>query len=128
MTDFGAFVEFSVAMERLSTDAFRGALLLKTLVKQIRDNLLETQDSVCLERARLVTEAYRRYEGEPVPILRARAFAHVLGHMTLDLDSNPIFAGNTSSRPRGWMLVPEHGLSADAQVLIENDEIGRAHV
>jgi len=121
LTDFGAFVEFSVAMERLSTDAFRGALLLKTLVKQIRDNLLETQDSVCLERARLVTEAYRRYEGEPVPILRARAFAHVLGHMTLDLDSNPIFAGNTSSRPRGWMLVPEHGLSADAQVLIEND-------
>lgn len=94
---------------------------MKSLVKQIRDDLLGTRDSVCLERAQLVTEAYRRYESEPVPIKRARAFAHVLGHMTLDLDSNPVFAGNTSSRPRAWMLVPEHGMSADAQVLIEND-------
>ena len=94
---------------------------MKSRLKQIRDDLLQTSDTVCLERARLVTEAYQRHDADPVPIRRAQAFAHVLRHMTLDLDTNPIFAGNTSSRPRAWMLVPEHGFSADAQVLIEND-------
>ena len=90
-------------------------------VRGIRDELLSTEDTVCLQRARLVTEAYRRYEGEAVPLKRARAFAHVLRHMDLDLDSNPIFAGNTSSRPRAWMLVPEHGFRQAPQVLLENE-------
>jgi len=94
---------------------------MKTLIRQIRSNLMATEDTVCLQRIRLVTEAYRRYEGDPVPIKRARAFAHVLRHMDLDVASNPIFAGNTSSRPRAWMLVPEHGLNNDTQVVIENE-------
>ena len=42
----------------------------------------------------------------PPPLKRARTFAHILQHMTLDLDTNPIFAGNTSTAPRAWMLVP----------------------
>jgi pyruvate-formate lyase len=94
---------------------------LRSLIFEIRDRLLSTADTVCLQRARLVTEAYARYGSDAVPILRAKALAHVLQHMDLDVTSNPIFAGNTSSRPRAWMLVPEHGFCADAQVLIEND-------
>ena len=93
---------------------------LGALVDRARDTLLSAEDTVCLQRARLVTEAYRRHEGEPVPIRRAKAFAHVLANMDLDLASNPVFAGNTSSRPRAWMLVPEHGLHGDGQVVIEN--------
>lgn len=94
---------------------------MRSLVFEIRDRLLSTADTVCLQRACLVTEAYTRYGSEPVPILRAKVLAHVLQHMDLDVTSNPIFAGNTSSRPRAWMLVPEHGFRPDAQVLIEND-------
>jgi formate C-acetyltransferase len=90
-------------------------------VLDIRDRLLSTADTVCLQRARLVTEAYQRYESDPVPIKRAKAFAHVLRYMDLDIESNPIFAGNTSSRPRAWMLVPEHGFAYPPQVLIENE-------
>ncbi len=94
--------------------------LAQPLLADIRERLLSTEDTVCLERARLVTEAFRRHEDEPPPTRRALAFAHVLGHMTLDLDTNPVFAGNTSSRPRAWMLVPEHGFCADAQIEWEN--------
>ena len=93
---------------------------MRTLIERIRDDLMATDDSVCLERARLVTEAWRRHEGEPVPVKRAKAFAHVLRHMTLDVRSNPVLAGNTSARPRAWMLVPEHGIGIAPQVLIEN--------
>jgi formate C-acetyltransferase len=94
---------------------------MKALIQNIRDKLMSTEDTVCLQRARLVTEAYQQYENEPVVLKRARAFAHVLRNMALDVKSNPIFAGNTSSQPRAWMLVPEHGMTAAPQVLIENE-------
>ena len=94
---------------------------MRELLRQIRDELMATEDSVCLQRARLVTEAYRQHETDPVPLKRAKAFAHVLRHMDLDVASNPVFAGNTSSRPRAWMLVPEHGFGAAPQVLLENE-------
>ncbi len=95
--------------------------MMDALVERARDGLLAARDTVCLERARLVTEAYRRHECDPTPLKRAKAFAHVLQHMTVDVESNPIFGGNTSSHPRAWMLVPEHGFSSDAQVLLENE-------
>jgi formate C-acetyltransferase len=94
--------------------------MIRDLVEQTRERLLETPDTVCLERAWLVTEAYRRHAYDPVPLRRARALSHVLRHMTLDLDTNPVFAGNTASRPRAWMLLPEYRLEPDAQVVFEN--------
>ncbi len=91
------------------------------LVEESRDSLLAAKDNLGFERARLVTDAWVTHESEPRPLLRAKAFTKVLAEMTLDLDSNPVFAGNTSPRPREWMLIPEHGFGADAQVLLEHD-------
>jgi formate C-acetyltransferase len=93
---------------------------LTALVQSVREGLLGTADSVCLERARLVTEAWQRHDGEARVLVRAQAFRHLLASMSLDLDSNPVFAGNTSSRTRAWMLIPEHGIGYDGQVLLEN--------
>lgn len=84
---------------------------------------MSTEDTVCLQRAYLVTEAYQKYENDPVVLKRAKAFAHVLQNMDLDIESNPVFAGNTSSKPRAWMLIPEHGFSNDTQVVIENESL-----
>ncbi len=94
---------------------------MKALLKSARRTLLKTPDTVCLERARLVTEAWREYAAEPVPIRRAKALARTLSNMTLDLETNPIFAGNTSSRPRAWMLLPEYDFAVDGQVAVENE-------
>jgi formate C-acetyltransferase len=93
------------------------------LLRAVEARLFQAQDSVCLERARLVTEAYREHTGEPMPILRARALEHVLAQMTLDMDSNPVYAGNTATRPRAWMLVPEFGFSVCPQIAIEHSEL-----
>ena len=53
---------------------------MKSLVRQIREQLLATADTVCLDRARLVTEAWRECEALPPPLRQARVFAHVLDH------------------------------------------------
>jgi pyruvate-formate lyase len=96
---------------------------MNDLIEGIEERLFSAQDTVCLERARLVTEAYEKHEGEPAPILRARAFEHILRNMTLDLRSNPVFAGNTSSAPRAWMLVPEFGFTVCPQISLEHSEL-----
>jgi len=92
-------------------------------LRAVRANLLSAPDAVCLERARLITEAWQRHEHEPPALRRALAFEHLLANMTLDLDTNPYFAGNTSTAPRAWMLVPEHGFHNDGQVIIEHTEL-----
>jgi len=95
---------------------------MRELIERVRNDLLSTEDTVCLQRARLVMEAFARHENDPAPVRRAKAFAHVLRNMDFDLESNPIFAGNTSSKPRAWMLVPEHGMKVgDSQIVVENE-------
>ncbi|MFO7583654.1 MAG: pyruvate formate lyase family protein, partial [Anaerolineales bacterium] len=93
---------------------------MRSIVIQARERLLTAPETICLERAELVTEAYKRYADAPLPIRRAKALDHILGHMTLDLESNPILAGNTSSTPRAWMLLPEYGFSVPGQALVEH--------
>jgi len=96
---------------------------IRPLIDEAAARLFGAEDTVCLERARLVTEAHRTHADKPVPLRRALALEHVLRHMTLDLVSNPVLAGNTSSRPRAWMLIPEHGFRQDAQVVIEHPDL-----
>jgi formate C-acetyltransferase len=98
-------------------------MLVNDLIKRIENRLFTVPDTVCLDRAYLVTEAYAEHADEPAPIMRAMAFAHILKHMALDLRSNPVFAGNTSSAPRAWMLVPEFGLGVDSQIALEHGEL-----
>jgi len=61
---------------------------MRELLRQCRDDLLAAPDTVCLERASLVAEAYQKHEGPPTCLLRARAFEHVLANMMLDLGAN----------------------------------------
>lgn len=101
---------------------------INTLLPQIEDRLFDAVDTVCLERATLLAHAYEMHVHEPVPIKRAMALDHVLSHMTLNLSDNPVFAGNTSSRLRAWMLTPECSWSQPNQVFIEHDELSQAWV
>ncbi|MCD6286955.1 MAG: hypothetical protein J7M39_13680, partial [Anaerolineae bacterium] len=50
----------------------------RSVVLRIRNELLSTEDTVCLERARLVTEAYQCFEDDPPALKQAKKFAHVL--------------------------------------------------
>jgi len=96
---------------------------VRTLIESCRRAVLNASDTVCLERARLATEGYQMFADDPVPVRRAKTFEHILRHMTLDLETNPIFAGNTSSRPRAWMLLPEYSFDIPEQALIEDPRL-----
>ena len=93
------------------------------LLHRTQARLFGAHDTVCLERATLVTEADRTFAAEPAPVRRALSLAHILRHMTLDLDTNPVFAGNTSTGPRAWMLVPEFAMEVPGQIQVEHDHL-----
>ncbi|MDR0363273.1 MAG: glycyl radical protein [Planctomycetota bacterium] len=66
--------------------------------------------TVCLERALLATESYRRTESlEPV-LRRAHALRHVLENMTIHIHPGEALAGNQASRPFSAPLFPEYAI------------------
>ena len=65
--------------------------------------------SICLERARLVTESYQQSEGQPWILRRALALAHILDHMTIFIRPEELIVGNHASKQRFAPLYPETG-------------------
>ncbi|MHC1785241.1 MAG: formate C-acetyltransferase/glycerol dehydratase family glycyl radical enzyme [Anaerolineaceae bacterium] len=74
----------------------------------LRESLLNTMPSVCVERARLVTEAYKAHEFSPIVLRRAHALAHVLENMTIYIQPGEIIVGNQASKPRAAPIFPEY--------------------
>lgn len=94
------------------------ALMIQTPIKAQQVALLELTDQMRatrpgyewkldLERARLVTESYKRTEGKPMPLRRALALAHVLEHMTLYIRPGEKIVGNFASDPDSVPFYPE---------------------
>jgi pyruvate formate-lyase/glycerol dehydratase family glycyl radical enzyme len=81
---------------------------MSAIVVALRENLLDTMPSVCVERARLVTEAYKKHGNLPPVLLRARALAHVLENMTIYIQPGELIVGNQASLPRAAPIFPEY--------------------
>lgn len=75
-------------------------------IQKLRQAML-VRPSVCVERARLITESYRTTEGEPAPIRRGKAFAHLLAHMSVKIYPGELIVGRPSSKVRGGSISPE---------------------
>jgi len=59
--------------------------MLKTIINRTLETLRTAEDTVCLERARLVTESYRATEGLHPAIRRARAIDAVFRNISIPL-------------------------------------------
>jgi len=97
-------------MEVMAYEMVKNEETLSPAVAKLRQNLLDTMPSVCAERARLVTEAYQRYEADPVVLRRAKALANVLDHMTIFIQPDEIIVGNQASKPRAAPIFPEYSV------------------
>ena len=65
--------------------------------------------SICVDRARLVTESYQKSEGAPPVLRRAMALQYVLENMAIFIDDEELIVGNHGSRARSAPLFPEFG-------------------
>lgn len=75
--------------------------------KRLKQRMLDARPEICVERARFLTESFRRTEGEPRVVRLAKAFDNVLRNMTVFIRDGELIVGNRTSKPRGSPLFPE---------------------
>lgn len=73
----------------------------------LKRRLLNAKNSICIERARLVTESMRETEGQPMILRQAKALAHILENITLNIFPDELIVGTMTSEPPGAILFPE---------------------
>ena len=82
-------------------------------VKRLRDEMFEWKEAVCPHRPRIVTEAYGRYESDPVVVKRAKALRDVLEQMPIYIREGDLIVGAPTSTPGAWIAYPEFSLGTE---------------
>ncbi len=77
---------------------------------RLKASLLAIEREMCVERAVLVTGAYRAHEADPVVLRRAKALAKVLRQMTILIAEDELIVGHFSDKRRSPSVFPEYGL------------------
>lgn len=93
-----------------------GKLMRKTYeikserVKKLRESALAQTPSVCIERARFVTQAYKENEAQPKYIKRARALEKTLTNMSIYIKEGELIVGNQACEQRTAPIFPEYAV------------------
>jgi len=81
---------------------------MNTRIHTLRHESETTQPRICMERALLETEAYKKYEGTvSIPELRALAFKHIMENKTLWIGEGELIVGEKGSGPQSAPSFPE---------------------
>ena len=76
-------------------------------ITKLVEDLYAKMPEIESARAVLITESYRRTEGEPIIIRRAKAFAHILENLPIVIRDEELIVGSTTIAPRGCQTYPE---------------------
>ncbi|MCI8609728.1 MAG: hypothetical protein HFE73_08805 [Firmicutes bacterium] len=76
-------------------------------ISRLVDKARDTTPTVCLDRARLVTEFCKKPSIEPFLLRRAKMFQYVLENKKIFIDEDWLMAGHTTSRLRAVNIFPE---------------------
>ncbi len=74
---------------------------------EMKKKVVKQSKEICMERAKLITESYKKTKGEN-PIIRfAKAMEHYLSNMTIIIWDNEFLVGNRTTKFVGTPLYPE---------------------
>jgi len=77
-------------------------------ISKLRRESLDLEPRICMERALLETEAYKKHEGcVSAPELRALAFLHIMRNRTLWIGEGELIVGEKGSGPQAAPSFPE---------------------
>jgi len=100
----------------------KNELGLSERVHYLREKVLSTKPTICVERAKIYTEVYQKHEALPVPVKRAIALKETLERMTIYIDQGELVVGNVSSRVNAAPYFPEYAVT---WMLNELDELDK---
>jgi trans-4-hydroxy-L-proline dehydratase len=78
-------------------------------IKKLRKQSVDAVHCISAERALLVTDFYKANEGKniPPPIMRAKAFAHILEHKSICINEGEWIVGERGPAPKACPTYPE---------------------
>ncbi|MEM3883204.1 MAG: pyruvate formate lyase family protein, partial [Candidatus Methanomethyliaceae archaeon] len=74
-------------------------------IKKMASKIRRSGFIFCIEKARMITDAYKATEGEPEILRQAKAFARVLDNLPIWIDEDETIVGHGSSKP--WGIDPD---------------------
>lgn len=74
---------------------------------RMKNNVVTQPHELCIERAKLFTESYKKSKGEPSCIRFAKAMDHLLSNMTIKIWDDEFIVGNRCTKYVGTPLYPE---------------------
>ena len=77
-------------------------------IGRLVENLYKKMPEIEADRAILLTESYRKTEGEPIILRRAKAFAHILKNIPITIRDEELIVGSATQAPRGCQTFPEY--------------------
>ena len=100
--------------------------MISPRVFQLRQQSLDAIPTISPERARLVTEAYRKFDGlMSSPMRRALTFQYLMEHRTIYIGNGELIVGEKGPAPKATPTYPElccHTLS-DLEILDRREKI-----
>ncbi|MCT4563241.1 MAG: glycyl radical protein [Maledivibacter sp.] len=77
-------------------------------VQKLREQSVTATPRICIERAALVTQAYKKYSGKvSIPVLRALTFKHLCENKTICINDGELIVGERGRAPQGTPNYPE---------------------
>jgi len=80
-------------------------------MQSFREELLNVQPQICVERAVIVTKVYRENQDQPLALKRALMLKSVLEQMSIFIEPQTLLAGNQASSNRSAPIFPEYAMS-----------------
>ncbi len=83
--------------------------MLTERVSSLKEQLRSTKPSICIERAKLATEAYKTFFNQPPALFRAHLLEHILKNKKVIINDGELIVGNLGSKYRSAPVFPEYG-------------------
>ena len=93
--------------------------MISERILRLKEKQKSATPTFSAERARLATEAYEKFGGEPNILLKAKMLDYIVENMTIYIDDDELVAGNYTDKPRCAPIFPEF---ASKWILDEIDE------
>src|SRR5690606_37765594 len=91
-------------------------------IRALRERVAVDRYPLCIEKIRLLTESFRRTDGEPRILRRARSLAHVLENISIFIEDGELIVGNAASQPMGVELDCDYGIWSPDEIAALKEE------
>ncbi len=77
---------------------------------KLREEALNKEPGVCIERAELITESYKKHENKSIYLKRAYALENILDHISVYIKDGELIVGKQASDIRTAPVFPEYSV------------------